>query len=57
MFGNLTPPNLKPAFGAVMNPDDPMAPHIAGCWWLNEGAGITAMDSSFYKNHGMLIGG
>src|SRR5437870_215189 len=49
------PANQKPPFGAVINVGNPIAAHVAGCWWLNEGAGITAMDSSLYGNHGTLI--
>src|SRR5882672_6773039 len=49
------PGNQKPPFGAVINAGNPVAAHIAGCWWLNEGAGNTAMDSSLYGNHGTLI--
>src|SRR5438270_8736922 len=45
----------KPAFGAVINAGHALARHVAGAWWLNEGAGNTAVDSGLYGNHGTLI--
>jgi len=44
---------LAPAWTALGAVD----PTLVGWWWFNEGAGITAADSSSYKNNGTLTGG
>jgi len=49
--------NQKPFPGAILDIMHPMVPHIAGAWWINEGAGSTVCDSGAYGNHGTLVGG
>jgi len=46
----------KPLFGSRLNVAHTLSKGLAGCWLLNESAGIQATDLSPYKNHGVLTG-
>lgn len=42
---------MKPR-GAIINTSDPLAKGLIGAWLINEGAGLSAIDYSGFKNHG-----
>jgi hypothetical protein len=46
----------RPLPGARLNMSHPLTKGLVGCWLLNEGGGLRALDLSPYRYHGTLIG-
>jgi len=45
------------ALGAMPDTSLPFARNVVGMWHFDEGAGDAVLDSGFYGNHGVLVGG